>query len=97
MVGGVVSHFAVSIAWGILFGILAFGLPKGWTMLTGAVYGLLVWAVMHGAVVPRLLARPPRIEPASIALHVVFGLLLATALNSFYSQRLRWPWARQRA
>ena len=97
VVSGVISHFAVSIAWGILFGILAFGLPERWTMLAGAVHGVLVWAVMHGGVVPLLLARPVRVEPVSIALHVAFGLVLATALISFHGQRLRWPWAKQTA
>jgi hypothetical protein len=42
---------------------------------------------MHGLVVPRLLFTSPRIDPISVALHVLFGLALAGSLLVFEALR----------
>lgn len=39
---GVLSHFAVSIIWGLLFALLAWGLSKRATIIAGTLFGLIV-------------------------------------------------------
>src|SRR5262245_54195713 len=46
IVVGVVSHFAVSIFWGILFALLFFGLSKAVTLVAGVFWGIVVWLGM---------------------------------------------------
>jgi hypothetical protein len=79
---GVLSHFAVSIGWGILFGLLFFGLSKGLTMIAGVFWGLVVWIVMFYVVLPVLgLGDMARSAPVGMAIleHVLFGIATAAA------------------
>ena len=39
---GTISHFAVSIVWGVLFALVAYGLTKPVTIPLGAVWGIVV-------------------------------------------------------
>jgi hypothetical protein len=81
IVAGVASHLAVSVVWGVLLGLLFFGLNKGMTLLAGAFWGLLVWVVMLYVAVPALGFPPGGNNPMSMAIitHLVFGVTLAAA------------------
>jgi hypothetical protein len=74
---GLVSHFAVSIGWGIGFGVIAYGLSRASTIAFGALWGLVVWVGMYFVILPLVgagaLARNGGIAMAVIE-HVIFGL-----------------------
>jgi hypothetical protein len=74
---GVLCHFAISIGWGVLFGLLAYGLSRPMTVLAGAGWGLAVWLAMYYVVLPLVgLAEMTRETPVASAIvsHLVFGL-----------------------
>jgi hypothetical protein len=77
---GLVCQFAVSIAWGIPFGLLAYGLTRGGTVLFGALWGLVAWLGMYYVVLPIVgLGAMAASQPMLMAalLHVLFGLAVA--------------------
>jgi hypothetical protein len=79
---GVSSHFAVSIAWGVLFGLLFFGLSKTLTLVAGVFWGLVVWLVMFYVVLPILgLGDMARSAPVAGAIveHLLFGIATGAA------------------
>lgn len=83
---GVLSHFAVSAVWGILFAWLVDGRSKPATIAAGAAWGLVVWLVMYYMVMPILGAgEMASATPAgrAIALHVLFGLAVAFSYLPF--------------
>jgi hypothetical protein len=74
---GLVSHFAVSIGWGVLFGLLVYGLSKRATVLLGAVWGLVVWVGMYYVLLPVIgLGEIATSTPIAMAIisHLLFGL-----------------------
>jgi hypothetical protein len=85
LVGGL-CHFGVSIAWGIGFGLIAYGLSRAGTVAFGALWGLVVWIGMSFVVLPLVgagaLARGEGIVLA-VSEHIVFGLALALAFLPF--------------
>ncbi len=96
---GLGTHFAVSIAWGVAFALLVYGLNRALTVACGALWGLVVWAVMMFGVLPLLgFAGAPRSMPlgVSIAEHVLFGLTLAAAFLPFQRELPR-PYFRRGA
>ena len=83
---GIGSHFAVSIGWGILFGLLVFGLGRTATLLAGVALGLVAWIGMFYVLLPLLgLGAVAASVPvlAAIAEHVVFGLGVALGFLPF--------------
>jgi hypothetical protein len=79
---GVLGHLAVSVVWGVLFGLLFFGLSRAATIVAGIFWGLVVWIGMYYVLLPilgleRMVAEAP--VGRSIAYHVIFGLLVAVA------------------
>jgi hypothetical protein len=83
---GIICHFAVSILWGLAFGLLAYGLSKPITMLASALYGVVCWLGMFYVVLPMVgLGDMARAAPVSagITYHVVFGLALGAAFLPF--------------
>src|SRR5688572_12320597 len=78
IVGGIVTHLAVSMFWGTLFGMLFFGLAKGMTLLAGTFWGLLVWVVMLYVVLPALGFPAGGNSPMAMAIftHVLFGVAI---------------------
>lgn len=89
---GTLVHFAVSMAWALLFTWVVHAW-RGWWMVAASVpYGAFVWLVMHHIVVPLLRAGvvinrvPPTI---SIVQHVAFGLTLGLTLALLQPQRWR--------
>jgi hypothetical protein len=83
---GVVCQFAVSLAWGVPFGLLAYGMSRPITVLFGAFWGLIVWIGMYYVVLPILglgamAAAVP--VPFAVTTHVIFGLALAFGFMPF--------------
>lgn len=83
---GLLVHGAVSIVWGIVFAVLAFGLPRPTTLLAGALFGVLVWIGMFYLVLPILdlsyLAAQVSVSLAVFE-HVLFGFAAGAAFVSF--------------
>ncbi|MRG93473.1 hypothetical protein [Polyangium spumosum] len=83
---GIIIHFAISIGWGALFGLFAFGANPLRTVLFGAAYGAFVWLVMYRLVLPLVglgdLAASAPVGPAILE-HVIFGLALAVGFLPF--------------
>ncbi len=91
---GLLTHFAVAIAWGTLFGMIAFGLSRGATLVAGVIWGLIVWVGMFYVVLPMIgLGFITRSVPigAAILQHIVFGIGVAAGFLPFQ----RWRRARQ--
>lgn len=87
---GVATHFAISVVWGLVFALLFYGLRKSATVVAGAIWGIVVWAVMFYVALPVVGAGDlARSTPVGIALleHVLFGLTVALAFLPF--QRMR--------
>jgi hypothetical protein len=74
---GLLSHFAVSIAWAIPFALLAYGLTRGLTLAAGALWGFLVWLGMFYVALPALGLGPTAEGGAlvmAIVQHLAYGL-----------------------
>jgi hypothetical protein len=91
---GFLTHFAVSIGWGVLFALLSFGLSRGSTVVAGLGFGVLVWGVMSYVVLPVLSAEKlARGFPVSLLIyeHLVFGAALAAGFLPFQRTHERHP------
>jgi len=89
---GFVSHMAVSVAWGMLFTLFAYGLSKGMTLVAGLAWGIVVWIGMVYVVLPIVgLGGMARSMPVGqgILTHEVFGLAVAIGLLPFQRQHVR--------
>jgi hypothetical protein len=87
---GTVCHLAVSIVWGVLFALLAYGLSRGATVIAGAVFGIVVWIGMFYVVMPIVgLGRGGESQPVAFAIleHVVFGVVTGIAFLPFQRYR----------
>jgi uncharacterized membrane protein YagU involved in acid resistance len=87
---GALSHFAVSIAWGIPFGLLAFGLRKPVTMGLAALWGVIAWLGMFYVVLPLVGAgHVAGMMPMGTAIfeHVLFGLGVGIGFLPFQVER----------
>jgi hypothetical protein len=83
---GTLAHLAVSIGWGILFGLLVYGMSKGATVIVGALFGIVVWLGMYYVVLPLVgLAEMARTTAVSFAVitHVIFGFALGLGFLPF--------------
>jgi hypothetical protein len=95
---GVTAHFAISVVWGVLFGVLAFGLSRMATVFAGLACGLCAWIVMIYLVLPTTgLAEVTAgsSTAGTILAHLVFGATLAIGFMPFqrYTGPLRRPHA----
>ncbi len=90
---GFASHLAVSVTWGLLFGLLFYGWSKGMTVVLGALWGIVVWLGMYYVILPLVgLSSVARSVPigAAIFFHVLFGLVVGIAFLPFQREaRLR--------
>lgn len=87
---GTASHFAVSAAWGLVFGLIFYDFGKTATVVAGAFWGVVVWLGMHYLVLPMIGAgQVASTIPTSTAVleHVLFGVSVALAFLPF--QRVR--------
>jgi hypothetical protein len=74
---GLLCHFAVSIGWGVLFGLVFYGFTRSATFIGGALWGIVVWLGMFYIVLPVVgAAQVATMMPAGVAIfeHIVFGL-----------------------
>lgn len=88
---GVLSHFAVSVFWGALFGGVFYGLGKGATVFAGAIWGVIVWLGMYHVVLPLIGAGEiARSVPVAAALleHIAFGLTIGLAFLPYQRPRM---------
>jgi hypothetical protein len=87
---GISTHFAVSIVWGVVFAVLAFGLSRIATLLAASAWGLVVWAGMMFVVLPLLgWSDVARAMPLGLALfeHLLFGLAMGIGFLPFQRPR----------
>src|SRR5438876_641759 len=46
VLAGIACHLAVSIIWGLIFGIIVYGVSRSGTVLLGIPFGIVVWLGM---------------------------------------------------
>jgi hypothetical protein len=74
---GVMCHLAVSLIWGVLFGLIAYGMSRSATVWFGLIWGIVAWIVTFYIVLPLATASLlTRGTPTLLAVgqHVLFGL-----------------------
>ncbi len=89
---GLLIHFAVSAFWGITYGWTMWGQPKGLTLMVGAWWGGLAWAVMYYAVAKWVGAGDfVALMPIgrAIVAHVLFGIVLSLTFLPFQERAAR--------
>ena len=93
-VTGLIVHFAIAMGWTILFFILyrQLKLMKQNKIITGIVYGLVVWTVMNIVVIPLWNNKPFVFNPESspinaLILIVAIGLPLSFVAHRHYSKK----------
>lgn len=80
---GLTAHLAISVGWGVVFGLIAHGLGGTATMGAGAAWGFVVWLAMYYVVLPIVGLASMRADAPvgrAIAFHLVFSLATAAAL-----------------
>jgi hypothetical protein len=79
---GVISHLAVSMAWGVLFGLIAYGMSRSATVWFGLIWGIVVWIGISYFVLPLATASLiTRGMPTVLVIsqHLFFGLALGVS------------------
>jgi CBS domain-containing protein len=79
---GTLSHLGVSVAWGVLFGLVVRGLSTAATVAAGVGWGFVVWLAMYYVTLPVLgLGELAGSLPVGAAIfqHGLFGLSVAVA------------------
>jgi len=83
---GVSTHFFVSMMWGVLFAVLAFGLSRVATLVAATAWGLVVWFAMQWVFLPLLgYSDVAHAVPTNVALfeHLFFGLAMGIVFVPF--------------
>lgn len=97
---GVLCHFAISIGWGLLFGLIAFGFSTTGTIFFGAFFGVLAWIGMAFVVLPasgvESIAEHMRNSPSALE-HVFFGVVMALGFLPYQVPRAFAPFPRAAA
>lgn len=86
VVTGVTAHFFVSMVWGVVFAVIAYGLSRIPTLIAAAAWGLVVWFGMHWVALPLLgYADVAHAVPVNVALfeHLLFGLAMGVVFLPF--------------
>jgi hypothetical protein len=89
---GLAMHMIVSIGWGILFGVLFYGLSKVATLGVSLLWGVVVWLGMFYVVLPLAGAGAlVRGAPQALAVleHMLFGLAVGVGFLPFQRTRPR--------
>jgi len=79
---GLVSHLVISAGWGALFAIIVEGWNRAVTLMSGVVWGFVVWIGMYYFVLPIVgLSSMQDDAPAgrAIAFHLIFSIALTAA------------------
>lgn len=96
---GVISHFAVSIVWGVFFAVLVFGRSRTATVWLGTLWGFVVWIGMFYVVLPIVGAGAvARGAPVGLAIveHVLFGLAVGVGFLPYQRLVVGRRWAARR-
>jgi hypothetical protein len=83
---GVSNHFAISMVWGVVFAVLAYGLSRVATLAAALAWGLVVWFGMYFVVLPVSgWGDVARAAPVNVALfqHLLFGLAMGLGFLPF--------------
>jgi hypothetical protein len=91
VVFGVSNHFAVSMVWGVVFAVLAYGLSRVATLAAALAWGLVVWFGMYFVALPLIgWGDVARAAPVNIALfqHLLFGLAMGIGFLPFQRPHL---------
>jgi hypothetical protein len=91
---GLLTHLGISLAWGVLFGVAAFGMTRAATVGFGLIWGVFVWIAMFYFVLPFAGATVTmRGVPLllTIGQHLVFGLALGLGFLAHQRPVLRRP------
>jgi len=86
---GLMTHFAVSIAWGAAFSMLVYGFSRALTVALGLGWGIVVWLVMFYLVLPVAgFADAARSMPVVLAMveHLLFGAVVALVFVPFQKE-----------
>ncbi len=90
VLAGTLLHLLVAVGWGILFGVLAYGLSNPMTIVAGALYGVVVWLGMMYVVLPLIglgdMARSSNVASAIIS-HVVFGIAVGAGFLPYQHRK----------
>jgi hypothetical protein len=76
---GMLNHLALSIVWGILFGLVAHGRTRGATLALGVIWGALMWLVNYNILLPLLGAGVLGGRPGVLVQFIPYGLAMAIA------------------
>lgn len=77
---GLMSHFAISLIWGVLFALAFYGLSRTTIMLAGIGWGFVVWIGMYYVVLPTVgLSHMADEAPVgrAISFHVFYSVVMA--------------------
>jgi len=89
---GLLTHLIVSIGWGIMFGVLFYGLSKVATLVVSLVWGVVVWLGMFWIVLPLAgageMARGG-MQALAVLEHLLFGLSVGLGFLPFQRTRPR--------
>jgi hypothetical protein len=86
VMAGLSTHFFVSMLWGVVFAVLAFGLSRVATLVAAAAWGLVVWFGMYWVALPLLgYSDVAHAVPVNVALfeHLLFGLAMGVVFLPF--------------
>jgi hypothetical protein len=89
---GAAAHLAISVIWGVMFALLAYGMTRPMTMAFSALWGLVVWVGMFYVVLPIAgLGEMARNAPVAsgIMTHLFFGLALGATYLPMQHPRAR--------
>lgn len=93
VLAGISVHFLISMGWGVLFSLIAFGWSRPVTLLAGLPFGIAVWLVMYYLMLPLVgmgqMVREVPLGPAIFS-HVLFGVAVAAGMLPF-QRRARPP------
>lgn len=78
---GLFTHLLISIGWGVLFAMLAYGFTRAGIIASGLAWGVVVWLVMYYVVLP-LAGLSWMRNDAPVARAVAFHLVYSGALTA---------------
>jgi len=93
---GLSAHFAISAAWGVLFGLFFYGASKLLTVVGSVAWGFVVWIGMYYIVLPIVgLSAMTHDAPMgrAIMFHEMFSIPLGVVFLGWqrFENRLLWP------
>jgi hypothetical protein len=91
---GVVFHYLIAFSWTVAFFILYPRIKAlaGNRVITGLLYGLVIWLVMNLVVLPLSNVRPPPFDPVRVVMGIAIlmlcvGLPIVWLISGYYAGR----------